>query len=190
MKNRGETFGWLTGDEIAHQIGLGRIKISPFAGEQVNPNSYNYRLNATLRRLTTEIIDIRVADTFEDIVIPEDGLLLHPGECYLGSTEEEFGSDHYAALITGRSSVGRKFITNHVTAGLIDQGFHGRITLEITVQRPTRVYPGIVFGQILWFTTTGRATLYDGKYVGQREALGSRAHLDTCDFSARREECD
>jgi dCTP deaminase len=170
--------GWLTGNEIEKQVKLGRIKISPFAQENVNPNSYNYRLDSMIRRLKNEVIDMRKPDEFDDIAIPEDGLLLHPNECYLGCTTEKFGSDYYAALITGRSSVGRKFITNHVTAGLIDQGFYGRITLEITVQRPTLVYPGIVFGQIFWFTSVGAAALYSGKYVWQTRPTGSRAHLD------------
>jgi dCTP deaminase len=172
------SFGWLTGTEITKQVALGRIKISPFNRDQVNPNSYNYRLHPMVRRLTNEVIDVRRPDEFEDMLIPADGLLLHPGECYLGCTAEEFGSDHYAALITGRSSVGRKFVTNHVTAGLIDQGFYGQITLEITVQRPTRVYPGMVFGQIFWFTVVGEAMLYRGKYVEQASPTGSKAHLD------------
>jgi deoxycytidine triphosphate deaminase len=128
--------------------------------------------------LTNEVIDIRRPDEFEDLSVSEDGLLLYPGECYLGCTVEQFGSDYYAALITGRSSIGRKFITNHVTAGLIDQGFYGRITLEITVQKVTRIYPGMVFGQIFWFTAVGEITLYQGKYVGQVSPTGSRAHLD------------
>jgi dCTP deaminase len=171
--------GWLTGNEIGEQVRLGRIKIAPFVKEQVNPNSYNYRLHSTLRRLTNEIIDLKEPDEFEDILIPEDGLLLYPNQCYLGCTAEKFGSDHFAALITGRSSVGRKFITNHVTAGLIDQGFYGQITLEITVQRPTRIYPGVIFGQIFWFTTVGEATLYSGKYVEQANPTASKAHLDS-----------
>ena len=170
--------GWLTGTEIIRQVELDRIKITQFNRRQVNPNSYNYRLHSMIRRLTNEIIDVRSPDEFEDMLIPADGLLLHPGECYLGCTAEQFGSDYYAALITGRSSVGRKFITNHVTAGLIDQGFHGHITLEITVQRPTRVYPEMVFGQIFWFTVIGEAMLYRGKYVEQVSPTGSKAHLD------------
>jgi len=172
------TYGWLSGNEIAAQVALGRIAIVPFAEDQVNPNSYNYRLSPGLRRLTNPIIDMRQEDAFEDLIVPPEGLLIHPGECYLGCTTEHFGSDHYAALITGRSSVGRKFVTNHVTAGLIDQGFYGRITLEILVQRPTRVYPNIVFGQIIWFTSVGEATLYAGKYAEQTRATGSRAYLD------------
>jgi len=172
------SFGWLTGSEIAKQVSLNRIKISPFNSDQVNPNSYNYRLHPLLKRLTNEEIDFRRPDEFEDLPIPEEGLVLEPTECYLGCTIEHFGSDYYAALITGRSSVGRKFVTNHVTAGLIDQGFYGQITLEITVQRPTRVYPGMVFGQIFWFTVVGETQLYRGKYVEQMEPTGSRAHLD------------
>lgn len=170
--------GWLTGSEIAKQVTLGRIKISPFTEAQVNPNSYNYRLHPVIRRLTNEVIDIRKPDEFEDLRVPDDGLLLYPGECYLGCTVERFGSDHFAALVTGRSSIGRKFITNHVTAGLIDQGFYGQITLEITVQKPTRVYPGTVFGQIFWFTVVGETILYQGKYVDQMSPTASKAHLD------------
>jgi|SRR5580704_8795691 deoxycytidine triphosphate deaminase len=170
--------GWLTGNEIIKQVHLKRITIAPFDEQQINPNSYNYRLFRNLRRLKNPIIDLKVPDEFDDLVIPEAGILLEPNECYLGSTLETFGSDHFASLITGRSSVGRKFITNHVTAGLIDQGFFGQITLEITVQKPTRVYAGSVFGQIFWFSVVGEPRLYRGKYAAQREPTGSRAHLD------------
>ena len=104
---------------------------------------------------------------FEHITIPKEGYVLQPGECYLGSTQEIFGSNTYASLVTGRSSIGRKFITNHITAGLIDQGFFGNITLEIVVQRPTRVYSGMAFGQIFWFSTCGVPILYAGKYQRQ-----------------------
>jgi dCTP deaminase len=180
-------YGWLSGTEIAEQVGAGRIKIAPFSEAQVNPNSYNYRLHSTLRRLVNEVVDMRRPDVFEDLEVPEDGLLLYPTECYLGCTAEMFGSDYYASLITGRSSVGRKFVTNHVTAGLIDQGFHGRITLEITVQRPTRVYPNIIFGQIFWFTSVGDAALYSGKYVGQARPTASRSYLDAIEGVDRSE---
>ena len=84
----------------------------------------------------------------------------------------------YASLVTGRSSVGRKFVTNHITAGLIDQGFIGNITLEIVVFKRTRVYPGMKFGQIFWFTTAGAPYLYDGKYQGQSGPTLSRLRVD------------
>ncbi len=172
------TSGWLTGSEIIARVKSKHITIDPFDERQVNPNSYNYRLSPKIRRLKNSIIDLSEPDDFEDIEIPDSGLILSPNECYLGATQEVFGSDYFASLVTGRSSVGRKFVTNHVTAGLIDQGFFGQITLEITVQRPTRVYSGFLFGQIFWFTVVGEPRLYTGKYVDQRNPTASMAYLD------------
>lgn len=159
--------GWLTGKEIIKAVNNGDIFIKPFFKDAVNPNSYNYHLSPTIKRLKNEIIDLNKEDEYELIIIPDTGYKLLPGECYIGSTIEVFNSDKYASLVTGRSSIGRKFITNHVTAGLIDQGFKGTITLEITVTKPTIIYPGIKFGQIFWFTTHGDANLYNGKYQNQ-----------------------
>lgn len=124
------------------------------------------------------MIDIKIPDEYETIEIPESGYVLSPGECYLGSTQEVFGSPIYASLITGRSSIGRKFLTNHITAGLIDQGFIGNITLEIVAHKPTKIYPGIEFGQIFWFTTFGYPFLYQGKYQNQYGPTISRFHED------------
>ena len=173
-------YGWLTGSKIMEEVKERRIIIEPFNENCLNPNSYNYHLSATLRRISSEIIDCKKTDEYEEINIPEQGYILLPGECYLGATHEVFGSNFYASLITGRSSVGRKFLTNHVTAGLIDQGFFGNITLEITAQKKTKVYPGMVFGQIFWFTTFGFPYLYEGKYQGQNGPTCSRLHKDTC----------
>ncbi len=148
--------------------------IDPCVDAQINPNSYNYTLGDRVLRLTSEFIDLQGTEEYEDCFVPESGLVLMPGECYLGSTAEVFGSHCFASLITGRSSIGRKFVTNHITAGLIDIGFVGRVTLEITVQRPTRVYPGVPFGQIYWFTTYGPHAAYQGKYQGQEGPSPSR----------------
>jgi dCTP deaminase len=174
MMEHAPSFGWLTGSEIIRQVEAGNITIDPFDLELVNPNSYNYRLASVLRRLTNDVIDLRAEDNFEELLIPESGLLLMPGECYLGSTSEIFGSQRFPALITGRSSIARKFITNHITAGLIDLGFLGRITLEISVLRPTIIYPNTRFGQIFWFTVSGDTHQYRGKYQNQYEPTLSR----------------
>ena len=113
----GSTGGWLSGCAIQEAVKAGDIVISPYSGGQVNPNSYNYSLSPQIRRLSNDVVDAYAVDEYETLTIPDEGLILEPGECYLGSTSEVFGSHMYAALITGRSSVGRKFITNHVTAG-------------------------------------------------------------------------
>jgi dCTP deaminase len=168
--------GWLTGNEIIKQVKKKRIIIDPFEEQNINPNSYNYHLDRKLLRIENDIIDLTSKDEYEEIIIPDDGYILKPDECYLGSTCETFGSDYFASLVTGRSSLGRKFITNHITAGLIDQGFVGKITLEITVQKPTRIYYGIEFGQIFWFTVKGLKKLYNGKYQGQEGATISKIY--------------
>lgn len=170
--------GWLSGNEIKFQVKKGGILIDPYDDNMVNPNSYNYHLGYQIIRLKNDILDLKEKDEFEEIDIPEDGFVLLPGECYLGITMEKFGSNKYASLITGRSSIGRKFVTNHITAGLIDQGFFGNITLEIMVNKPTRVYAGIVFGQIFWFTVYGEPLLYCGKYQNQQKPTISRIYRE------------
>lgn len=170
--------GWLSGKQIEIEVGAGRIVIDPFDSAQLNPNSYNYKLAPDLKRITSDALDLRLPDEWERITIPEEGLVLLPGECYLGTTVEVFGSDCFASLITGRSSVGRKFVTNHVTAGLVDQGFNGNLTLEITVAKPTRVYPYVPFGQVFWFTVHGPVSHYGGKYQSQSGPAHSRMHED------------
>jgi len=173
-----EGCGWLTGRKIWDEVLAGQIVIEPFDPVCLNPNSYNYHLASSLKRITSEIIDCKKPDEFEVIEILEAGYVLQPRECYLGTTLEVFGSNTYASLVTGRSSVGRKFVTNHITAGLIDQGFFGNITLEIVAQKSTRVYSGMTFGQIFWFTTCGVPYLYNGKYQGQHEPTQSKLSED------------
>jgi dCTP deaminase len=170
--------GWLTGKKILEEVLAKNIIIDPFDPECLNPNSYNYHLDHIIKRITSDIIDCQKPEDFEIIHIPESGYILQPGECYLGSTTEVFSSNIYASLVTGRSSIGRKFITNHITAGLIDQGFIGNITLEITAQKPTKVYPRMKFGQIFWYTTFGDPMLYNGKYQGQNGPTISKLQSD------------
>lgn len=170
--------GWLTGKKIIEEVDSKEITISNFKTDSVNSNSYNFHLSPKILRLTNNIIDCFKPDEYEQISIPQEGLVLYPNECYLGSTVEVFGSNKYASLITGRSSIGRKFITTHITAGLIDQGFFGNITLEIIVQKPTIVYPEMSFGQIFWFTTFGPSLLYKGKYQNQEGPTASKLNQD------------
>ncbi len=178
--------GWLTGKEIEKQVGAGKIRIEPFNTEQLNPNSYDYRLSNVLRQLLPNsvmdgipCIDPRKEMVYKDIIIPETGYLLITENAYLGSTVEKFGSEHYASLVTGKSSIGRLFIKNHACAGLVDQGFFNNITLEITAKLPTIIFPGMRFGQIFWFKSVGECELYKGKYSeGDNIARPSQIILD------------
>lgn len=176
---------WLTGKEIEKQVGVGRIFIDPFNRSQVNPNSYDYRLSPGIKILLAnnviegiECVDPKKEMKFRELIIGEEGLVLMPGLGYLASTIERFGSDYYASLCTGKSSVGRLFLQNHACAGLIDQGFFGHITLEITVTLPVVVYPRMRIGQIFWFESVGEALLYSGKYMNQNQSLPSQIYKD------------
>ena len=180
---------WLTGKQIEIEVKRGKIKIDPYYEDQLNPNSYDYRLAPYLRRLLPNskrggisCLDPKKDMKFEEIKIPKSGFLMRLGQAYLGYTIEKLGSDHFASLVTGKSSIGRLFINNHVCAGLIDQGFYNHITLEITVTMPTMLYPNMRFGQIFWFESVGEAKLYQGRYQGENRATPSRIHLD---FSAK-----
>ncbi len=177
--------GWLTGIRLAEEHKKERIKIDPFDEDQVNPNSYDYRLAPFLKRLLPnserfgkKCLDPKLPMQHEEIIIPSEGFLMLTEEAYLGSTVEKFGSDHFASLVTGKSSVGRLFIKNHACAGLIDQGFFGHITLEITAKMPTVVYPLMRFGQIFWFESKGPVKLYSGKYQSDNAARPSEIYLD------------
>jgi dCTP deaminase len=141
----------------------------------LNPCSYDYRLGATIKRLTSSTVDLLKDDEYEELMIPEEGLVLHPDECYLGHTWEVVGSSTFGGVITGRSSIGRKFVTNHCTSNLVHAGFFGQLTLEITVRRPTKVYAGIRFGQVSWFSLVGPLDLqYEGAYLTQEGPTPAR----------------
>ena len=179
---------WLTGKEIHKQVKLGRINVEPFTEAQCNPNSYDYRIGPTLRILKCNseangvpCIDLRKPMVYDEVKIPETGFLLEPGKAYLGTTIEKIGSNFYPSLVTGKSSLGRLFIENHVCAGLIDIGFFNHVTLEIKAQLPTLIFPNMRFGQAFWFESVGECELYKGKYGAERGsniAEPSRSYLD------------
>ena len=177
--------GWLTGNQIAKEVNKQKIKITPFSASQVNPNSYDYRLAKTLRVLrpnsthnSVYCLDPKKRMKYDELTIPPSGFLMQPDTPYLGHTVEKFGSRYFASLCTGKSSVGRIFLQNHMCAGLIDQGFYGHITLEMTVELPTIVYPNMRIGQMFWFESVGTATLYAGKYQYKNAARPSKIYKD------------
>lgn len=154
----------LTGPEITEAASDGRIRIAPFHGEQVNPNSYNVRLGDTLLTYTGNVVDAHSANPTRAVKIAEEGFVLQPDQLYLGHTVERIGSDHYVPLLFGRSSVGRLGLFVEITAPIGDIGFHGQWTLMLSAVRPLRVYPGMKIGQIMFFVSQGEIDLYEGKY--------------------------
>lgn len=169
----------LTGEEIKKEVQLKRIHIHPFIEENLNPNSYNFRLGEKLKVYKNETLDAAIENEFEEIIIPKDGFVLQPNKLYLGHTIEEMGSDFYAPTIQARSSVGRLGLYIYLNSGLGDIGFKRQWTLELHSIHQLRVYPGMKVGQILFWKPQGEIILYNGKY---KDAVGPQTSQIWKDF--------
>jgi deoxycytidine triphosphate deaminase len=154
----------LTGPEIKKQVRLGRIYIHPFNENNLNPNSYNFRLGDTLKIYTNNLIDVARQNKFIQIKIPKKGFILKPNQLYLGHTIEEMGSDYFAPIMQARSSVGRLGLYIYLNSGLGDIGFKKQWTLELHSIHHLKIYPGMKIGQMLFWKPQGRIVLYQGKY--------------------------
>lgn len=168
----------LTGQEITEASQDGRINISPFCADQVNPNSYNVRLGDTLLTYVDDVVDAYRQNPTQEISLHEDGYVLQPDQLYLGHTVEQVGSDIYVPLLFGRSSVGRLGLFVEITAPIGDIGFFGQWTLMLSPVRPLRVYPGMRIGQIMFFVSHGDIELYAGKYQAAQGPKESRYWRD------------
>ena len=154
----------LSGKEIRRRLGQD-IHIEPFVASRLNPNSYNLRLHHELLVYDDQVLDMKRAPTHQRVTIPEEGLVLQPGELYLGRTVETTRADACVPMLEGRSSVGRLGIFIHVTAGLGHVGANGYWTLEIACVRPVRIYAGVEICQIYFFEMRGDYEAYSsGKY--------------------------
>lgn len=157
----------LSGSEIIKQIKKGFLIIDPFDNKRINPNSYNLRLSDKLIVYDSCILDIKKQNKIRELVIPETGLIIHPGEIYLGSTVEYTETHGLVPMLEGRSSIGRLGIQVHITAGFGDCGFCGRWTLEISCVKRVKIYPFIEICQIFYHTIEGEKIDYQGKYQDQ-----------------------
>ncbi|MBE6426463.1 MAG: dCTP deaminase [Thermoguttaceae bacterium] len=155
----------LSGLKIREEVRNGKIQIDPFSEKQLNPNSYNLRLHDELLVYTEPVLDVKKANAYKILRIPEDGLVLEPGVLYLGRTVEFTRTDGFVPMLEGRSSMGRLGLCVHVTAGFGDVGFAGYWTLEIHAIMPIRIYPGMEICQIYYHTVEGEFQNYvSGKY--------------------------
>lgn len=158
----------LTGSEIKKQVNSGKIHIFPFWEENLNPNSYNFRLGRTLKVYKQKILDPAVPMEYDEITIPNEGYILQPNQLYLGHTIEEMGSDFFVPIMQARSSVGRLGLYIYLNSGLGDLGFKKQWTLELHVIHPLKVYPDMKVGQMLFWKPIGEILLYDGKYKNSK----------------------
>jgi len=179
--------------DILAQVQSGRVGIDPWDAAMVQPSSIDVRLDKYFR--VFENHRYPVIDPAEDQseltreVTPTPGIpfVLHPGEFALGSTYEYVSlPDDIAARLEGKSSLGRLGLLTHSTAGFIDPGFCGHVTLELSnmATLPIKLWPGMKIGQLCFFKLSSPAehpygsTAAGSRYQGQRGPTPSRSHLN------------
>lgn len=183
----------LSDRDILDQVNRSRVKLDPFDPSMIQPSSIDVRLDRLFRVFDNHKyphIDPAVDQsdlTREVDVDPSEAFVLHPGEFVLGSTFEFVTlPDDVAARLEGKSSLGRLGLMTHSTAGFIDPGFGGHITLELAnvATLPIKLYPGMKIGQLCFFQLTSPAenpygsAKYGSRYQGQRGPTPSRSHAN------------
>ena len=179
----------LSDRDLRAEIAAGRILIEPFDEACVQPSSIDVKVSnlfRVFRNHTAGIIDVKkdMSDLTELVEIPADGaFMLHPGEFVLGSTLERVAvPNDLVGRVEGKSSLGRLGLLIHSTAGFIDAGFDGHVTLELAnvANLPITLYPGMKIGQVSFMKMTSPAERPYGsgasgsKYQGQRGPTPSR----------------
>jgi dCTP deaminase len=145
----------LSDKAILESIDKGDILIEPFRKDCLGTNSYDVHLGKYLAVYKNRVLDAKEHNEIEEIVIPEDGFVLHPNTLYLGVTEEYTETHAHVPFLEGKSSVGRLGIDIHATAGKGDVGFCNTWTLEISCSQPVRIYAGMPIGQLIYFMVDG-----------------------------------
>ena len=179
----------LSDGDIRAEIAAGRVGLDPFDATLLQPSSVDLRLDRHFRTFNnhayTHIDPATQQDDLTRMVEPasDEAFVLHPGEFVLGSTYEVITlPDDVAGRLEGKSSLGRLGLLTHSTAGFIDPGFSGHVTLELSnvANLPITIYPGMKIGQISFMQMTEPAATPYGsseigsKYKGQQGPTPSR----------------
>ena len=183
----------LSDRDLKTEISSGRVGVEPYTDAMIQPSSIDVRLDRWFRVFEnhryphidpaeeqpdlTELVEVRADEAF----------ILHPGEFVLGSTSEVVSlPDDLAGRLEGKSSLGRLGLLTHSTAGFIDPGFSGHITLELSnvANLPILLYPGMKIGQLCLFRLSSAAEhpygseKYGSRYQGQRGPTPSKSYAN------------
>ncbi|MEO8220134.1 MAG: dCTP deaminase [Specibacter sp.] len=176
--------------DIRAEIAAKRIVLDPYDPAMVQPSSVDVRIDRFFRLFDNHrYAHIDPAEEQPDLtrmveVDPDEPFILHPGEFALSSTYETVTlPDDVAARLEGKSSLGRLGLLTHSTAGFIDPGFSGHITLELSnvATLPIKLWPGMKIGQLCFFQLSSPAENpygtgpYLNRYQGQRGPTASRS---------------
>jgi dCTP deaminase len=191
----------LSDRDIRAALDTGRLGIEPFDAGMVQPSSIDVRLDRFFRVFNnaryTHIDPALQQDDLTTLVEPADDepFVLHPGEFVLGSTLEVVRiPDDLAARLEGKSSLGRLGLLTHSTAGFVDPGFSGHITLELSnvANLPITLWPGMKIGQLCLFQLSSPAehsygsAVYGSRYQDQRGPTPSRSFRNFSRADTRR----
>jgi len=176
--------------DIRAEIDAKRIVLDPYDPSMVQPSSVDVRMDRFFRLFDNHrYAHIDPSEEQPGLtrlveVAPDEPFILHPGEFVLSSTYETVTlPDNLAARLEGKSSLGRLGLVTHSTAGFIDPGFSGHITLELSnvATLPIKLWPGMKIGQLCFFQLSSPAENpygtgpYLNRYQGQRGPTASRS---------------
>jgi dCTP deaminase len=180
----------LSDRDIRAEIAANRVGVEPFDEAMIQPSSVDVRLDKFFRVFENHkysVIDPSAEQaelTREVIAEGDEPFILHPGEFVLASTYEVITlPDDIAGRLEGKSSLGRLGLLTHSTAGFIDPGFSGHITLELSnvANLPVKLFPGMKIGQLCLIKLSSPAEhpygseKYGSRYQGQRGPTASRS---------------
>ena len=180
----------LSDRDIKLELDAGRIGLDPYDPTLIQPSSIDVRLDRFFRLVDNHKYPfIDPADEQPELTRlveakADEPFILHPGEFVLGSTYEFVTlPDDVAARLEGKSSLGRLGLLTHSTAGFIDPGFGGHVTLELSnvATLPIKLWPGMKIGQLCFFKLSSPAehpygsSEYGSRYQGQRGPTASRS---------------
>ncbi len=183
----------LSDRDIKSEIDKGRVVLEPYDVNMIQPSSVDVRLDRLFRTFENhKYAHIDPAEnqpelTREVAVEGQDPFILHPGEFVLGSTYEVISlPDDITGRLEVKSSLGRLGLLTHSTAGFIDPGFSGHVTLELSnvATLPIKLWPGMKIGQLCLFRLESPAehpygsAVYGSRYQGQRGPTPSKAYLN------------
>ncbi len=178
---------------IREELEAGRVVIDPLEEGSIQPSSVDLHVDRYFRLFrnhSQRVIDVK--DDQENLtelveIVGEEPLILHPSEFVLGATRERVAlPDDLVGRLEGKSSLGRLGLLIHSTAGFVDPGFDGYLTLELSnvANLPITVYPGMKIGQISFLKMTSAAenpygsAVLGSKYQHQRGPTPSRYFLN------------
>jgi len=183
----------LSDRDILAEIDAKRIVVDPYDDTMIQPSSIDFRLDRYFRVFENHRYPhIDPAADQSDLTrevepVGDEAFILHPGEFVLGSTLEVVSlPNDLAARVEGKSSLGRLGLLTHATAGFVDPGFSGHVTLELAnvATLPIKLYPGMKIGQLCFFRLSSPAehpygsAKYGSRYQGQRGPTPSRSYAN------------